>query len=422
MNINELEILIEGQREHPGLDFKASCDWDAKKLTRDILAMSNLPDGGYIIIGVDEVDNSFVKSGVIAAVRKTYILDEMKDQIGKYADPMVDFDVFFPADSDGLEYVVIKVYSFREIPTICKKDLDKELKIGTIYYRNTNRRTESAAISNVNDLRDIIELSAVRLMQRRKSFGFIVPNENDDSSKAEIKSVNELEFVKRIKEKGFCEIIVTSLLKSKIHTLSDCLNAVEKSQVSLNWNLPVLTQQPQFGKIETFENGYQGTTDIGSRKEVWRMHQSENFYLLNSFVEDWLEGDNLRGQLAERFPSGQYFFFYASLLHHLTQFYAFLERLTTHGFYKEGIQIYVRFGNMAGRKLHLDDGGRVPLVRERITGAKDIIFEETYSLQQLLEESTRLSNSLILKVLEYFQYTPSSDSILIDQVEFLNKR
>ena len=61
--------------------------------------MSNLPDGGYIVIGVDEEDNEFKRTGVDEIDRKTYRLDLMRDQISKYADPMVDLNLSFPVDS-----------------------------------------------------------------------------------------------------------------------------------------------------------------------------------------------------------------------------------------------------------------------------------------------------------------------------------
>lgn len=365
MNTTELEKLIEGQREHPGLDFKAACSWDVKKLARDILAMSNLPDGGYIVIGVEESDTSFVKVGVSEDIRKTYILDEMKDQVGKYADPMVDFELHFPKDSAGLTYILIKVYSFRETPTICKKDLDKELKASTIYYRNTNRRVESAAVSNVNDLRDIIELAAVRLMQRRKSFGFTVPNNIDKFLKSNLEAIDKLPLAKEIKAKGYCEINVVSLSNSNALSLSECRTVVEKAQVKLNWTFPFIARNAIEGNVETFDKGYQGISDLGSRREIWRMHTSEHFYMLNAFVEDWMERDHFRASFAKKFPSGQFFFFNTTLLDYITQLYAFIERLAIHGLYKEGMRISIRFANMSNRQLYLESRDRIPFLPKK---------------------------------------------------------
>ncbi|MGN7864397.1 AlbA family DNA-binding domain-containing protein [Chryseobacterium sp. 22458] len=422
MKTEELEHLLEGRKEHPSLDFKAACFWDVKKLTRDILAMSNLPDGGHIVIGVEEVDNSFVRKGVESQHCNTFILDEMKDQVGKYADPMVDFDVHIVEDVNGLKYVVIKVYSFRETPTICKRDLDKELRASTIYYRNTNRRVESAAVSNVNDLRDIIELAAVRLMQRRQSFGFIVPDNDHEFYKKEITALSKMSIVEKIKKKGYLEISITPIVKSSLPSLFSCLEAVEKAQVKLFWNFPFIPRNNFEGSVDVAENCYQGTSDNGARKEIWRMHLSEHYYMINALVEDWMEGDILRGGFAKTFLSGSHFFFYTSLLHPLTQLFEFIKRLAIQGLYKKGARVSIAYRNMADRELHLDDGERIPFARKRRTKANDIVINEEYNQAELVSASMTLASDAILKVCEYFQYHPSADLILADQLGFLDRK
>lgn len=422
MKTEELEHLLEGQKEHPSLDFKAPCVWDVKKLTRDILAMSNLPDGGHIVIGVEEKDNSFVRTGVEDQHCNTFILDEMKDQVGKYADPMVDFDVHIVEDINGLKYVVIKVFSFRETPTICKRDLDKELRASTLYYRNTNRRVESAAVSNVNDLRDIIELAAVRLMQRRRSFGFMIPDNDHELYEKEIAALSKMPLVEKIKTKGYFEISVTPVVKSNLPSLTSCLEVVEKAQVKLSWDFPIIPRHPFEGSVDVAENCYQGISDNGARKEVWRMHLSEHYYMIDALVEDWMEGDAKRGGFAHKFASGSYFFFYTSLLHPLTQLFEFIKRLATQGLYKKGARVSIAYRNMTDRELHLDDGGRMPFAKKRTTKANDIVINEEYDQAELIGASMRLAGDTILKVCEYFQYNPTADTIKADQLYFLNRR
>jgi predicted HTH transcriptional regulator len=171
MNTEELESLLQAQTETPSVEFKGACNWDAAKLAKDILAISIVQDGGTVIIGVD--DQTYVRQGVTAAQKSTFALETMKDQMAAYADPHVNFLVEFPIDADGKEYVVIRVFQFEEIPVICRKD-GTDTRAGVVYYRNKNRRVESAAVSNSYDMRDIIELATVRMMQRKQRFGYVV--------------------------------------------------------------------------------------------------------------------------------------------------------------------------------------------------------------------------------------------------------
>ena len=171
MTTEELEEKLEAGVETQTLDFKRAIDWNADCLVKDILALSNVQDGGYVIIGVD--DGTFQRQGVSVQQKETYKIDIMKDQMAAFADPHVNFTVDFPQDRNGLIYVVIKVFPFEEIPVICRKN-GKDAKVGVLYYRNKNRRVESAAISNSYDMRGVIELAAIKMMQRKVEIGFII--------------------------------------------------------------------------------------------------------------------------------------------------------------------------------------------------------------------------------------------------------
>ena len=171
MNTDELEARLEGQAETQSLEFKAASPWDVTKLAKDIIALANVQDGGLIIIGVE--DGTFVRQGVPPEQSSTFRLEVMKDQMAAYADPHINFSVEFPQDRDGRLYVVIRVLPFEEIPVICKRD-SQETQAGTIYYRNRNRRVESARVSNSYDMRDIIEVATVRMMERKRRLGFTI--------------------------------------------------------------------------------------------------------------------------------------------------------------------------------------------------------------------------------------------------------
>lgn len=137
MDVNELEELLEAESESQKLDFKESCPWEVDKYAKDILAFSNLKGGGYIIIGMKEDGGSYQREGVKEEYLAKYDRDIMKDQISSYADPSVDFLVHKLADKKGLNFVVIEVREFIEVPIICKKD-GKETRRYTIYYTGEN--------------------------------------------------------------------------------------------------------------------------------------------------------------------------------------------------------------------------------------------------------------------------------------------
>jgi hypothetical protein len=161
MDTEAFERLIEGAGETPGLDFKAAGPWEVDRLVKDVLAMSNVRDGGHIVVGIAE---PFVREGVSAEVRATYSIEIMRDQMAGYADPRVDFSVQFPKDRDGRQYVVIRVNEFADLPVICRRD-GRDVRSGTLYYRNRNRRIESAAIANAHELREVLTLAAVKMMR-----------------------------------------------------------------------------------------------------------------------------------------------------------------------------------------------------------------------------------------------------------------
>ncbi|MBX9911289.1 MAG: ATP-binding protein [Beijerinckiaceae bacterium] len=170
MRTDELEALLLGAEETPKLEFKAAMAWEARGLIKDMLAMANVQDGGRIIIGVaDDMTRQGVSQGQI----DSFNIDLMRDQVRPFAHPYIRFSVDCATDSNGLDYVVIDVRQFDDMPVICARD-GHEVNEGRIYYRPMRGRAQSAPISNALDMAEILDLAVVNRMQRYRRLGFQV--------------------------------------------------------------------------------------------------------------------------------------------------------------------------------------------------------------------------------------------------------
>jgi predicted HTH transcriptional regulator len=183
MNSDQLEQLIEGQQETDSVEFKAAMLWDHKSLIKDILALSNTIDGGVIIIGIE--DRTFHRQGVTQEMIDSYDIDIMKDQVAPFADPRVVFSKKIVQDLGGLDYVVIEVSTFDDLPVICARD-GTGLHAGTIYFRSRSARPASARVSNSSDLREILEASIVRRTRQLRRTGFVLAKSSQHDFESEL--------------------------------------------------------------------------------------------------------------------------------------------------------------------------------------------------------------------------------------------
>lgn len=174
MNPEGYRPIIFAGREDRNREYKQSFSWDRSnrptmaKVTKTILAMSNLRDGGHIVIGVNEVsgiDVQFEAVGVQDDHLQTFSHDKVADFVRDYADPYVSFAVEY-VQLDGMAFVVIAIAGFDEFPVICKKSYAEILSGATIYVRPRGGRPRSEPISNYSDLRELLDLATERGVRR----------------------------------------------------------------------------------------------------------------------------------------------------------------------------------------------------------------------------------------------------------------
>jgi len=167
MSSEELRDWIFHGREERNLEYKPSLSWqdDATKakVTKAVLAMANLRDGGVIVLGVE--DSGANPVGMKQSDFQSINQDHVLAYVNEYADPFVEL-IVNNVEFEGKLFVTIQVQEFLEIPVICKKDnKDQNLRKGVVYIRS-RRMPESAEVRSQTEMREILDLATVKNVRR----------------------------------------------------------------------------------------------------------------------------------------------------------------------------------------------------------------------------------------------------------------
>jgi len=165
----ELIDLIRHGREERNLEYVGPSSWSEirAKVIKTILAMSNIQDGGAIVIGVE--DSTFVPKGLSSSQSASFDQDDISVYLNNYADPYAEITVSHE-EWEGQQFVVVQVNEFSEIPVICKRDGDRGLRTGAMFTR-PRRKIETAEVPSQAEMREIIELATEKGI--RKMYGRI---------------------------------------------------------------------------------------------------------------------------------------------------------------------------------------------------------------------------------------------------------
>lgn len=188
--------FLEYLSEERNMEYKQSTPWNERefqaKITKTILALSNIRDGGHILIGISESNiGNFEKVGVIDEHFITYNRDDLSSYISNYADPYVRFELY-KDEIDGFKYVMIRVFEFDEVPVVCKKEHNFNgrviLRKGATYTRSYGK-PETIEVPSQNEMREILDMATEkkvrRFMETSKRVGVPIPSEISDKERFE---------------------------------------------------------------------------------------------------------------------------------------------------------------------------------------------------------------------------------------------
>lgn len=159
-----LQLIAIG-KEQRNIEYKQSTNWSGEfraKIVKSILSMSNIRDGGDIMIGMEkQADDTYIPRGMEQAHLNSYTADNIGRFVAEYADPYARFDLKKEEDKSGKMYVWIRVYPFEETPVICRKSHNDILSGGKLYTR-TRRIPESAEVPSSAEMRETIAMATDR--------------------------------------------------------------------------------------------------------------------------------------------------------------------------------------------------------------------------------------------------------------------
>lgn len=183
MTDTEFAEIMALRHELRGVEFKGPGALSDRPLAAQVvkaaIGMANRRSGGHVIIGVRE-DNGLTPVGLSETEAAAWNYDALADQLARYADPGVEFELEIK-EFGGNRFAVIEVAEFADIPVLCKRSYGSVLRDGACYVR-TRRKPETSDLPTQADMRDLLDLAIEKGVRRSLEWaqrvGLYHPSEN----------------------------------------------------------------------------------------------------------------------------------------------------------------------------------------------------------------------------------------------------
>lgn len=169
LDSSELEAMLASGYEQRAFELKGPGLRTDKqffaKVTRAALSMGNLRDGGFVVVGIDDKDPASLGPGLSSDELASWVdYDDVARGLAEYADPPVHFDLGTYTLSSGAQVVLLKVSEFSDIPHLCAKAYEPDLRRGALYVR-TRKLPETAEVASSVEMRDVLDLATEKALR-----------------------------------------------------------------------------------------------------------------------------------------------------------------------------------------------------------------------------------------------------------------
>lgn len=196
---------MEAGGESRHREYKGSFVWESlkdatqlqEKVIRGILGFANTPNGGDIVIGVAEnTRGAPVLKGLSYEQYSSFSGDDkIMGIVHGFSSSTVNFEVFGGVYQE-LQFVVIRVQEFSEMPIICKKNgkvwggSDRRiLGESNLYARSVTAPFGTRRVGS-KELQDIIQLAVDKQYEGLSRRGYVrANNESDDAYANEVADI-----------------------------------------------------------------------------------------------------------------------------------------------------------------------------------------------------------------------------------------
>jgi predicted HTH transcriptional regulator len=184
-----LAELVSIRHEMPGVECKAPGPRSDRllqvKVIKAMFGMANRRDGGSVVVGVEDKGRLLEPIGLSSADLATWKYDDLANSVAEYVVPSISVEMK-SHECEGKNYVLISVKEFEDVPIVCKKDYQSDLRKGACYVRS-RRKPETTEIPTQEDMHDLLDLAAEKRLRKfiaqAKSAGLDITAENEVSDK-----------------------------------------------------------------------------------------------------------------------------------------------------------------------------------------------------------------------------------------------
>lgn len=420
----EMQKIFEYGYEFQNLEFKAAFEWKDRakaswlqeRTIRTILAMSNTPNGGRIIIGIRETkDKTYDYTGVNETQLQSFRnYDKIKGMIDGFAKPYAEFDILYGEFEDNT-YIIINVNEFEELPVTCDKDgTNNEILVKDTIYTRARSGQPSSIKANSSELQKIIRMAADKERKQLHTRGW--------EKEIKIQDVYDKQISDLLESSQFMDIDKIQNLLSKIRNsgywyirfyptlelpdFTEDLKRLSENSAAFKrgWSYPHIPRIPQESSgthdVYNIQDGIEAWVDFSHHKEVWRLFNSRQFVHFKAVDEDWTDNDYQKPYLGV-----------INAIYTVTEIFMFLRNLCNNGLYEESINVEIVLFKTLNRQLVIDADRRGRLRAEYRCRIKNItLFNDDLELNAIIDNYDSVALKCIMELFQKFNWDNAPES------------